>query len=64
VSAIFWIETIEAQGDQPAFMQLQYTQTVELDFGPLHWPHVTVATLRQISTGPTPIVPAPPPVQP
>lgn len=64
VSATFWIETVEAQGDQPAFMQLQYTQTVQLDFGPLHWPHLTVATLRQISTGPTPAVPAPPPVQP
>ncbi len=62
VSAIFWIESVAAQGDQPAFMQLQYTQTVVLDFGPLHWPHVTVATLRRISTGPTPVVPVPPAV--
>jgi hypothetical protein len=60
VSATFWIETVEAQGELPAFMQLQYSQTVLLDFGPLRWPHVTVATLRQTTTGPTPVQPAPP----
>lgn len=53
VSAIFWIETVQNNGKQ--FMQLQYTQTVILDFpvlGPdgknmvdIKWPHISVATL-------------------
>jgi hypothetical protein len=60
VSATFWIESVAAQGDRPAFMQLQYTQTVMLDFATLRWPHVTVATLRQTTTGPFPAFPAPP----
>ncbi|HSO98827.1 MAG TPA: heme-binding protein [Solirubrobacteraceae bacterium] len=45
--AIFWIEEVEASGGQPAFLQLQYTQLVQLDFNGLRWPHVTVATLRK-----------------
>ena len=28
-------------------LQLQYTQRVMLDFNGIHWPHVTVATLRK-----------------
>jgi hypothetical protein len=44
VSAIFWIETIEDQTGG-TFLQLQYTQTVLLNFNGLSWPHVTVATL-------------------
>jgi hypothetical protein len=47
VDATFWIETIAGTGGQPDILQLQYTQTVILDFGNLHWPHVTVATLRK-----------------
>jgi hypothetical protein len=44
VSAIFWIETVEnASGG--VFLQLQYTQTVLLNFKELSWPHVSVATL-------------------
>jgi hypothetical protein len=43
-SAIFWIETVE-NADGTQFMQLQYTQTVILDFIGLKWPHITVATL-------------------
>jgi hypothetical protein len=44
VSAIFWVETVEdATGG--TFLQLQYTQTVLLNFQNLSWPHVTVATL-------------------
>ncbi len=44
VDAIFWIETIkEANGTIKH--QLQYTQTVLLNFNRLSWPHVTVATL-------------------
>jgi hypothetical protein len=62
VEATFWIEEIAAYGDRSAFRQLQYTQTVMLDFNGLHWPHVTVATLRQVSTGPEPVVPGPPAV--
>lgn len=41
VTATFWLETVEGA---PA--QLQYTQTVLLNFSGLSWPHVTVATLR------------------
>jgi hypothetical protein len=44
VTAIFWIETITAP--EPA-MQLQYTQTVLLNFNGLSWPHITVATLTK-----------------
>jgi hypothetical protein len=51
VDATIWIGEIAATAEQPAFRQLQYSQTVILDSGPLHWPHVTVATLRQTSTG-------------
>ncbi len=43
-SSTFWIETVQnADGSQ--FMQLQYTQTVILDFIGLKWPHISVATL-------------------
>jgi hypothetical protein len=44
VSATFWLETVEGQ---PAASQLQYSQTVLLNFNGLSWPHVTVATLRK-----------------
>ena len=44
VTSTFWIETITEP--EPA-MQLQYTQTVLLNFNGLSWPHVTVATLTQ-----------------
>jgi len=44
VTSTFWIETITAP--EPA-MQLQYTQTVLLNFNGLSWPHVTVATLTK-----------------
>ncbi|HYE78632.1 MAG TPA: heme-binding protein, partial [bacterium] len=52
MSAIFWIETVQGQGDEPDFLQLQYTQTVLLDFAGLSWPHVSVATLRQTVANP------------
>ena len=45
MSAIFWIETVTPPHDRP-FLQLQYTQTVLLNFKGLSWPHVSVATLR------------------
>ena len=33
--------------DGPDFHQLQYTQTVLLNFDGLSWPHITVANLRR-----------------
>ena len=51
MSAIFWIETVEEPG-KPPFLQLQYTQTVLLNFNTLSWPHVSVATLRKVSEHP------------
>jgi hypothetical protein len=49
VSATFWIETVKKPGGGH-FLQLQYTQTVILDFNGLSWPHVSVATLRKKAT--------------
>jgi hypothetical protein len=44
MSAIFRVEKVEdATGN--VFMQLQYTQTVILDFIGIKWPHISVATL-------------------
>jgi hypothetical protein len=43
-SAIFWIETVESP-DGYVYLQLQYSQTVILEFLGLKWPHVSVATL-------------------
>ena len=45
--ATFWIETIAGTGGNPDVHQLQYTQLVMLDFTGIHWPHVTVGTLRK-----------------
>jgi hypothetical protein len=47
VSAIFWIESVVDPAGGPDTLQLQYTQTVMLDFNGLRWPHVTVATLQK-----------------
>ncbi|MGD0866155.1 MAG: heme-binding protein [Rhizomicrobium sp.] len=47
MTATFWIEHVAAGPDGPAFLQLQYTQTVLLNFNGLSWPHVSVATLRK-----------------
>lgn len=44
MSAIFWIEKVEDPTGN-VFMQLQYTQTVILDFIGIKWPHISVATL-------------------
>ncbi len=43
VSATFWLETVLGS---PNTQQLQYSQTVLLNFNGLSWPHVTVATLQ------------------
>jgi hypothetical protein len=47
VTAIFWIETVEGQGGGPDIHQLQYSQTVLLNFNGLSWPHITVGTLQK-----------------
>jgi hypothetical protein len=47
VTAIFWIETVQGQGGGADILQLQYTQTVLLNFNGLSWPHVTVGTLQK-----------------
>jgi len=44
VSSTFWIETVKGT---PNFLQLQYSQTVLLNFNGLSWPHITVATLKK-----------------
>jgi hypothetical protein len=44
VTATFWLETLQGQS---APTQLQYSQTVLLNFNGLSWPHITVGTLHQ-----------------
>lgn len=44
MSATFWIETVQ-RADGTQFLQLQYTQTVILNFLDIDWPHISVATL-------------------
>ena len=46
LDAIFWIETVQ-QSDGSTFLQLQYTQTVILNFLGIDWPHISVATLTK-----------------
>ena len=41
VTSTFWLETVKGSKQ----LQLQYTQTVLLNFNNLSWPHITVATL-------------------
>jgi hypothetical protein len=47
MTATFWIERVKKPHTNGHFLQLQYTQTVMLDFNGLRWPHVSVATLRK-----------------
>lgn len=44
MNAIFWIETVQLEGSGN-LVQLQYTQTVILQFGGINWPHISVGTL-------------------
>lgn len=44
MTAVFWIETVQNPNGSK-FLQLQYTQTVLLNFNGLSWPHVSVGTL-------------------
>jgi hypothetical protein len=48
VDAIFWIETVADPDGGADILQLQYTQTVQLVFNKLTWPHISVATLKQV----------------
>jgi hypothetical protein len=59
VFATFWIETVKKPHKPGHFLQLQYTQTVMLDFNGLRWPHVSVATLRKKAAAPGADVEAP-----
>lgn len=45
VLATFWIEKVKHSSGAGHFLQLQYVQTVLLNFLGLSWPHVSVATL-------------------
>lgn len=45
VTSTFWIETVQTATGH--FLQLQYSQTVLLNFNTISWPHVTVGTLRK-----------------
>jgi hypothetical protein len=45
VTATFWIETVQGPAPGAVSHQLQYTQTVLLNFNGLSWPHITVGTL-------------------
>lgn len=47
MEAIFWIETIKEHNGSIRH-QLQYSQTVLLNFNGLSWPHVSVATLTKL----------------
>jgi hypothetical protein len=57
VFATFWIEKIQGSTPNSGFMQLQYVQTVFLNFPILgtnknfSWPHVSVATLQKTFGG-------------
>ncbi len=44
MNAIFWIETVQLEGGG-TLLQLQYTQTVILQFDGINWPHISVGTL-------------------
>ncbi|AYV82445.1 MAG: hypothetical protein Hyperionvirus1_24 [Hyperionvirus sp.] len=48
LDAIYWIETVIG-ADGQTFLQLQYTQTVILNFLGIDWPHISVATMRRQS---------------
>lgn len=47
MKAIFWIEEVQHPSGYGTFLQLQYTQTVMLQFLNIDWPHISVATLTK-----------------
>ena len=44
LDSVFAIERVQGQ-DGTEFLQLQYSQTAQLQFAGMNWPHVTVGTL-------------------
>lgn len=48
MDAIVWLENVKDGSSGQSFMQLQYVQRVILDFDEIHWPHVSVATLKLV----------------
>jgi hypothetical protein len=44
LTSTFWIETVQ-EADGSTFLQLQYTQSLLLNFAGLSWPHISVANL-------------------
>jgi hypothetical protein len=44
MNAIFWIETVQLRNGGTT-LQLQYSQTVVLQFEGINWPHISVGTL-------------------
>ena len=56
VTARSWIETVTDPATGSQFLQLQYSQTVLLNFAGLSWPHVTVGTLRKLRNSSEPII--------
>lgn len=47
LDATFWIETVQQSDGAGPLLQLQYTQTVILNFLGIDWPHISVATLTK-----------------
>jgi hypothetical protein len=45
MSAIFWLEKVQREHGDGHYLQLQYTQSVNLNFLNIDWPHIQVATL-------------------
>jgi peptidoglycan hydrolase-like protein with peptidoglycan-binding domain len=56
VTAIFWIETVTDPVSGSNILQLQYTQTVLLNFNGLSWPHITVGTLQRARNSAQPTI--------
>jgi hypothetical protein len=46
MDAVHWIEHVDDGG--AGFLQLQVVQRVILDFFDIHWPHISVSTLRKV----------------
>lgn len=48
MNAIFWFQIVRDKKTNEIFKQLQYSQTIYLDFLGMSWPHITVGTLKNI----------------
>lgn len=55
MQATFWVETVQVPQSKQTFQQLQYSQTIDMDFdkrfggepGLITWPHVNINTLKK-----------------